>query len=211
MTISSKIKLGPKAAALLLTVLVVEGTEFGSDLANYLGLHYLLELCRVFVRRPNTNLDATKKAIALAEVYILMCSLDGTLGLLERKKLKPEQAAAIRTLSWYPNERTYKSWSHYYEPERYLEVKIVPVEQYLESENRLTQRYSGYTKGYHESGKGYRRDGMVYGVGKTPFDPEIDEDRTSEPVDLSSPIDTDPEYQNMISLISSAKEQRRKK
>jgi hypothetical protein len=49
---------------------------------------------------------------------------------------------------------------------------------------------------------------MVYGVGKTPFNPEIDEDRVTIPFDSSSPIDEDPEYKSLTIAIQKAKETR---
>lgn len=205
MTIQPKEKLGPKAAAILLTVCCVEAIEKGSDLSSYLALHFLLELNQHFIRTSNTNLDATKKAIALGEATMICLRGASWVGLLDRVRVREESEKKLRSLPWYPSLRTYRSWSVYYQPERLLELKIVPLEQYLEHPDG-TQPYSGYTKGYHESGKGYRRDGKVYGEGKTPFSPEIDEDRERAPDDLKSPIDQDPVYQSLCQAIQRAKE-----
>jgi hypothetical protein len=205
MTIQAKEKLGPKRSAILLTVCSVEAIERGSDLSSYLALHFLLELNQHFIRSSNVNLDATKKAIALAEATMIGLRGASWVGLLDRVRVSNQVAEKLKSLPWYPNLRTYRSWSEYYQPERLLELKIVPLEQFLEHSGN-TQPYDSYTKGYHESGKGYRRDGMVYGEGRTPFSPEIDEDRDSKPVDLSSPIDEDPVYQSLCRAIQRAKE-----
>lgn len=210
MTIRSKRRIGPKQAAILLTVAAVEANEGPVYLQSYLALVFLLELCKTYLKSPNVNKDATKKAIALGETVLLALSGLDWVSLATRQKMPPEKELRIQKLSWYPNLRTYRSWTDYYVPARFLELKIVPLEQIQEhSEN--TEAYSGYTKGYHESGRGYRRDGMVYGEGKTPFDPEIDEDLQAPPVDLSSPIDEDPEYLRLTQAIQRAKERHRAK
>jgi hypothetical protein len=207
MTIQPTEKLGPRKAAILLTVCSVEAVEQGCDLTTYLALNFLLEVCRTYVETPNTNLDATKKAIALAETVMLAMSGSNWFKLTDRLWLEDRSRNTIKSLSWYPNIRTARSWKAYHNPERLLELRIVPLEQFQERSTN-TKVYSGYTKGYHESGKGYQRDGMVYGVGKTPFNPDIDEDRVTVPFDNSSPIDEDPEYLSLVNAIQRAKEKR---
>lgn len=209
MTILAREKLGPKKAAILLTVSTVEAIEGGCDVTRYLALQYLLEFNKICLRNPTVNKDAHKKAIALCEATLLAFGNQGWISLTDRMLLDQEKVKRLQTLSWYPTLRTYRSWAEFYRPERLLELRIVPLEQFQErSQNTLP--YSGYTKGYHESGRGYRRDGMVYGEGKTPFDPEIDEDRTSQTTDLSSPIDEDPQFQSLTLAIQKAKERNRK-
>jgi len=211
MTIRAKKKLGPKAAAILLTVCSMEAVERGSDLTNYLALMFLLEVCKTYLRTANVNLDATKRAIALAETTILALGSSGWVKLTDRKRLEDWKEEKIKSLSFYPNLRTWRSWSDYYEPQQLLELQIVPLEQSLDTTNRTSIAYSGYCKGYHESGRGYRRDGHVYGEGRTPFDPEIDEDLVAVPIDLSLPIDKDPEYLSLTKAIQRAKEERHRK
>jgi len=210
MTIKSKRRIGPKQAAILLTIQAVEMNEGPVYLQSYLACHFLLEVCRNYLKSPNVNKDATKKAIALAETVLLALDDKEWISLLEKKKMDPGKELRIQQLSFYPNLRTYRSWSDYYVPAQFLELKIVPLEQFQEHSYN-TEPYSGYTKGYHESGRGYRRDGKVYGEGKTPFDPEIDEDLQAEPVDLSSPIDEDPEYRDLTQAIQRAKDRHRNK
>jgi len=209
MTIQAKERLSPRKAAILLTVCSVEAIEKGSDLTNYLALHFLLELNRTFVHHANTNLDATKKALALAEATMIALHGMNWVSITDRIKLSEKQVTLLSSLPWYPSVRTFRSWSEFYEPQKLLELKIVPLEQFQEHSDN-TQPYVSYCKGYHESGKGYRRDGYVYGVGKTPFDPEIDEDREAKPVDLSSPIDEDPVYKSLLASISRAKQRMQK-
>lgn len=205
MTIRAREKLGPKRSAILLTVCAVEAIEKGSDLSSYLAMQYLLELNRIFMRTTNTNIDATKKAIALAEATMLGLHGANWVRLTQRVRVSQVLEEKLKSLPWYPTLRTFRSWSEYYQPERLLELQIVPLEQFQEHSNH-TVPYDSYTKGYHESGRGYRRDGKVYGEGRTPFDPEIDEDRTEIPVDLSSPIDEDPQYHALVTAIHRAKD-----
>lgn len=209
MTILTRKRLGPKKLALLLTVCSIRAISYGCDFTLYLTMTFLLEACKACLRTGNVNLDATKKAIALTEAVLIGITGSEWVSLTDRMKLSEKQKETIFQWKWIPDNRTWRSWAEFYKPEELLEVRIVPLEQFLEhSEN--TSAYSGYTKGYHESGRGYSRDGLVYGEGKTPFNPEIDEDRAAKPVDLYSPIDEDPDYQQLIQAIQRAKERRRK-
>jgi len=210
MTIQPKIKLRPKSAAILLTVSTLENLVLGCSITRYLTLHYLLELNKTFLRGMNINRDATKRAIVLAETYLLMSRPSGWIGFTDLIKTDSEAIQDFYSLELCPKKDTINSWKAYYQPEQFLELKIVPLEQFQERSTN-TSRYSGYTKGYSESGKGYSRDGMVYGVGITKFDPEIDEDREATPLDLSSPIDENPEYVTLQQAILRAKENNLKK
>lgn len=210
MTIQPTIKLRPKASAILLTVATIEALTLGCDVTRYMTIHYLLELNKTYLRGMNINRDATKRAIVLAETYLLMAKPSGWIGFTEKTLCSSEQQEDFLSLELCPTIDIIRSWSAYYSPERWLEMKIVPLEQYQERSSN-TSRYSGYTKGYGESGKGYSRDGMVYGVGITKFDPEIDEDREAAPPDFSSPIDEDPEYVALSTAIQQAKAKNLKK
>lgn len=204
MTIRAREKLGPKKTAILLTVLSHEALEKGIDISSYLSFVTLQEFCRSFLKQANVNLDATKKALALSEAVVLAMTDKEWISLGHRIMIDPRKKTIIQSISWYPDKRTLGSWTEFYKPERFLELQIVQLEQFQERPSN-TIPYSGYTKGYHESGKGYHRDGMVYGEGKTPFDPEIDEDRVTLPLDTSSLIDQDPEYVSLMNAISKAK------
>jgi hypothetical protein len=212
MTIRPKRRLTPKGASLLLTCQVVENSFKGCDLIGYLTLNFLLEVNRNYLKGINVNKDATKKAIALAEAYLLAINPTEWFSLTDRRELSAKQLEILSSITWFPDTDVFNSWSAHYQYERFLEVRIVPIEQ-IQNHQRDSIPYSGYTKGYHESGKGYSRDGMVYGVGKTPYSPEIDEDRTFVPEDLesSSQIDSDPEYRALSLAIQRAKEGNRKR
>jgi len=195
MTIRPLMKLKPNALSILLKQAVIESLSNGIDISLYMAMFYMLEMARERIPSTQSEQEYTHlaQAVCLAELVLLSANGNGWVSLTDRAIVPVTLRSAIAKTQWLPNERTLKSWDAYYAIEKFLEMRIVPMEQFLEKEDR-TIPYSGYTKGYHESGSGYSRDGKVYGTGKTPFDPEIDEDLTIPP-EPHHDIDDDPVYQ----------------
>lgn len=201
MTIQPKVRLTPKTASILLMVLVGRANSSGVDIAMYLSMSYLLELCKRYLHGPkdNVNLEKTARVCTLAELTLLALSKDGWQSLSSFSKPHPKVSELIFASGWMPDRRTWASWNEFFRPEQLLELRIVPLEQFQERESN-TERYSSYTKGYSESGKGYRRDGKVYGQDTGP--------RAQEPVpvpegyeEFSHPLAEDPTYQRLNALI----------
>jgi len=99
--------------------------------------------------------------------------LSGTWIDLEGKSQLPEDIKlSILHSKWVPNKRTYHSRENLYRLDKFLQVRIVPIDNLIER-SKGTIRYSSYCKGYGESSHLGRRL-------KTRPSAELD----GEPVDL---------------------------
>lgn len=99
--------------------------------------------------------------------------LSGTWLGLEEKVMLPEDIQFLLLSSkWVPNKRTFHSRETYFQMNKFLSVRIVPVDALIER-SKGTIRYSSYCKGYGESSHMGRRQ-------KTRPSPELD----GEPVEL---------------------------
>jgi len=78
--------------------------------------------------------------------------LSGTwFGLGERSILPEDLQTLIRSSRWVPSERSYHSRKASYRIDKFLSVRIVPIDNFIER-RKDTVRYSSYCKGYGESG-----------------------------------------------------------
>lgn len=206
MTIRPKVRLTPKHSSLLLTVCTVRALHLGIDLPLYLTMSYLLEICERDLHRSsdNVNKEKTARAVCLAELTLLSMEEGEWKSLVSKTPIQKGVVKVIEKTGWLPSHRTWNSWKEKYEPEKLLELRIVPLEEHLERTSG-TERYSSYTKGYHESGRGYRRDGKVYGqdVG-----PRAEIGIANYPDGFENfvhPLERDPIYQRIRDLIFRAK------
>jgi len=209
MTIRPKVRLSPKSSSILLMVCTERALAYGVDVSLYMAMNFLLEINRRNLHLPDSNVNKLKvaKAVCLAELCLLGMEEDGWVSLTSLSRIHPLVHKTIHDSGWLPSEDTWRSWKEYYRPEKLLELRIVPLEQFQEKESNTTP-YSSYTKGYHESGKGYKRDGKVYGqdVGPRAQETEAVPDGYE---DFHHPLDEDPVYQKLAKLIQRAKEKRR--
>jgi hypothetical protein len=89
-----------------------------------------------------------------------MLSLEG------RENLPEEIRKDLFQSGWLPTDRTISSWKPTYSIRKYFEARTVLLDAFLENE-RNSERYSSYTKGYGEGGKLSR-------ILKTPHSFELD-------------------------------------
>jgi len=76
---------------------------------------------------------------------------------LEDKVFLPQDIQEIILNSkWVPNERTFRSRENQFRLNKFLQIRIVPVDSLIERSNDSI-RYSSYCKGYGESGPTGRR------------------------------------------------------
>jgi hypothetical protein len=92
----------------------------------------------------------------------------------ERIKIDSKEVyEAVRDSNWLPDKRTFNSWTAYWKPEKFLEVRIVPLNTLLERD-QFSEPYSSYCKGYGEGGSRTRQ--------KTRYDSELDGKEYEEPL-----------------------------
>jgi len=171
-TVRAKIsQMTDKHCAMLLKLLAVEFVTRGIDFTGYVAAEYLVTRLQHGKTDPLEVRDE-KDRQALLLGHLILASVKGTwFSLGERIEVSPALAQEIIDTGWLPNARTLKSWKQYYRVRDFLEVFAVPMNTYIDEQDRISARYSSYCKGY---GNG----GHVSRTQKTPYDSEIDGDST---------------------------------
>jgi hypothetical protein len=153
MTIRPKVtELSTKQCSILLMVLCYQGIVHGIDIAAYLSMEFLRNrLVKSGQDISEVREESIRKTIFVSET-ILHWLRGSWLSLADREPLPDEVVQTIVETGWLPSNRTYSSWMQYWVPQKFLEVRIVPLDFLLERSDSNTERYSGYTKGYGNDG-----------------------------------------------------------
>lgn len=169
MTIRPKIsELTPKQASMLAAIAVARAVHLGVDFTLYMSLEFLYNFLVKSGEDPlYIQNEKARKTMLLTE--LVLSSIRGTwYTLTEVEELPANVSAEIVSTGWLPSARTLDSWKQHWDLERYLQVRIVPVEQLI-NRNKLStaERYTSYTRGYGQ-------DGNATEPGKTKPSPELD-------------------------------------
>lgn len=152
MTIQAKVSnLSPRQLSILLSICVLRALE-GVDLTLYLSLEYLWNrLVKSGTEELALKDEKQRHTVLLAD--LVLSSIRGTwLNLSDPEKLPDEVIRQIVDTNWLPTERTIQSWKEHWDLEKYLKVRIVPVESLIERQPSTAERYSGYIRGYGQDG-----------------------------------------------------------
>lgn len=176
MTIQTRVtNLTPREASMLLMVCNVQALQHGLDLTLYMSMEFLLS----FLTRshsipiPEIKEERQRKTCLLADLILTSVRGEWT-GFEERIQILNQQVRdAVIESGWLPDKRTYHSWLQHWKPDKWLEVRIVPVD-YLLERSGFSNPYSSYCKGYGE--------GTHRGPKKTPYDSELDGEDYTEPL-----------------------------
>lgn len=155
LTVRPKIELTRYQISMLLEIKCYEVWKFGLDFVNWITLEYLFS--RLLGSRKVWEIRDSKerKSLTLANI-ILLTSQNNWLQLGERIDLPKEILNYLENSGLLASQRTIESRLDYWKPEKFLEVRAVPLGVFLERESN-TSRYSSYCKGYGESGRMGRR------------------------------------------------------
>jgi hypothetical protein len=204
MTIQTKVtRMTPKQASILLKVMAHRAVYQGIDVSLYLSMEHLRNVLVKSGHDLSELMDEkNRKAVMLAELICSWCRGEW-LSFYDRELLPPEVAAEIKETGWLPSDRTLQSWKQVYEPDKFLQLKIVPLDTLMERSENFSERYTGYTKGYGNDG--------------SPTSPQITK-RTAELDGNSDPLDPPvyqllefEMYQNLLLSIERAKALKRRK
>jgi len=175
MTVRSNVtNLSAREASMLLMVCNVQALKDGLDMTTYLSLEFLYALLtRSGSLKPEDIKEERIRQTCLLSDLIMSTFRGEWTRMGERIKiLDKEVLRAIEASGWLPDKRTYNSWLQHWQPEKWLSIRIVPLEIFLERSG-TSEPYSGYCKGYGE--------GTSPGPKKTPYDYELDGERYAEP------------------------------
>lgn len=148
--------LTPRDLSLLLEVLNYQAVHFGVNLVMYLAM---LEIYFRLLGSKSNPLEVKDKYIRLTlSVTEIICrEFKGKdFSLSPEHSLQVSQQIREILLRYLMSKRTYGSRFRTWRPEKFLAVRIVPVDTIFERRPGST-RYSSYCKGYGESGPSARR------------------------------------------------------
>jgi len=176
MTIRAKVTdLSYKEASMLLMVCNVQALRDGIDITLYMSLEFLYSiLTKSSSLRPEDIKEERVRQTALL-AHLIMSTFRGEWNDMgERIRILDDKVLeAVSSSGWLPDKRTYNSWVQHWQPDRWLQVRIVPLETLL-NRSGISEPYSGYCKGYGE--------GSSRGAQSTPYDSELDGEGYSDPV-----------------------------
>jgi hypothetical protein len=163
-TIRSKVQLTRRQATILSGQALFEVLHFGLTLGDWMVLEFLYNF--LIGQKPDfLKVKDPKELEILALLKIIL--LSGTwLGLEGKVEIPEDIQFLLRSSRWIPNERTYHSRKQLFDLKKYLQVRIVSVDD-LMTRSSDTKRYSSYCKGYGEGSSSGRRE-------KTPPSAELD-------------------------------------
>lgn len=204
MTIRTKVtELNPKQASMLLSVANARAVYDGIDFTLYLAMEFLTN----YLKKSGVDVlyvknEKVRQTLLVSE--LVLATVKGTwLNLVERERLPVAVQSEILALQWLPNDRTLNSWKQHWNLERYLSVRIVPMESLLNRTPSTAERYSGYTRGYGQ-------DGNAPSPGKTRPSAELDgEDFVELPPQFN--LQEFDKYQTVLLAIERAKMEKRRK
>lgn len=175
MTIRANVtNLTTREASILLMVCNVQALRDGLDVTLYLSIEFLYALLtRSSSLKPEDIKDERVRQTCLLADLIMSSFRGEWTQMGERVRIiDREVLEAIRASGWLPDKRTYNSWITHWQPGKWLSVRIVPLDIFLERSGN-SEPYSGYCKGYGE--------GTSPGPKKTPYDYELDGEEYAEP------------------------------
>jgi hypothetical protein len=203
MTIRSRIEqLTVRQASMLLMVLNCRALAHGVDITLYLSQEFLFTLLVKSGQRPEEVRDEkVRQSVMLAEL-ILSYIRGNWLTFTESEKLPPEIIEKILSTGWIPSNQTLGSWKAYWQPEKFLEFRIVPLETLMKRSGN-SEPYSSYCKGYGQDGHRSR-------VSKTRYSPELD-GSTIEPEPPRIPLEDLETFVDILNAIEASRAKQKQK
>jgi hypothetical protein len=203
MTIQAKIeRLNRKQASMLLMVLNCRAVINGIDITLYLAMEYLFTLLVKSGHKPEEVRDEKERRTVMIAELILTYIRGEWQDFLTRELLPHDVVESIVSTGWLPGKRVLKSWENYWRPERFLKVRIVPLELLIERDGNSSP-YSSYTKGYGQDGHRSR-------TLRTPYSAELD-GIANDPEPPSIPLEDLDQFVSILNATLSAKSRKPKK
>jgi hypothetical protein len=176
LTVRPKVDLTRYQMSMLLELNCFLVTKIGIDLTGWITIEFLwnrlLGSNKVWEIRDQNE----RRVLTLANM-ILLSSQNSWMTLGERTEINKSLLTYLEETEILPRERTVQSRLDYWKNEKFLEVRAVRLDVFMERESQSI-RYSSYCKGYGESSSMGRRQ-------KTRPSPELDGDEERPEVILS--------------------------
>lgn len=145
--------LSRRELSLLLDVLNYQAVHYGVNLTMMMAI-YDLYFRLLGNKRDSKEIRENKIRLTVSVSELILKVLknsDFSLSSEEIIELPSEVKRIIQIVGGLMSKRTYGSRYRSYRPEKFLEVRIVPVDIQFLTRNKDTSRYDSYCKGYGES------------------------------------------------------------
>jgi len=163
----------------MLECLLFEIVYQGVNLEKYLMMEHLMSLLFGSKSDPLDLQNEHERRLVLLSMIIMRDLREKDFSSLNEplEYLSEEISGEIQLNDLLMNERTYKSRIGYWNPERFLKIRIVSVDTLIDRSGN-SERYSSYCKGYGESHPSAH-------YKKTPPSFELDGKNAKDPSDFS--------------------------
>lgn len=155
LTVRPKVELTRYQISMLLSILCFDIVWNGINFNSWLALEYLSSRLLGSKKIYQIRNKYERKSLTCAE-FILLTTDNSWLSLEEKTFIQPEMAKYLIETSLLISKRTWISRIEYWQPVKFIEVRAVRLDVFLEKEKNSTP-YSSYTKGYGESSRMGRR------------------------------------------------------
>lgn len=192
LTVRPKVELTRYQVSMLLEMACWEVVRGGIDFIGWLTIEYLTTRLQGSKKIWEIR-EPTERRVCTLSTVILVSTQNSWMNLLERERLSESLLSFIKDSALLSPDRSLQSRKEFWYPAKFLEVKTVRLDVFLEREQRSV-RYSSYTKGYGESSRMGRRQ-------KTRTSAELDGEENERPeVTLSLREVSNLLYLNMLEL-----------
>jgi len=155
LTVRPKVELSRYRISMLLEIITYEAVEYGLGFTTWLTLEWLFSRL-IGSHRVWEIRESNERRVLLAAELVLLTSQNLWLSLNTRENIPEEIRMYLFEHNLLASKRTIASRREFWQPEKFLEVRAVRLDVFLEREKDST-RYSSYTKGYGESSRMGRR------------------------------------------------------
>lgn len=138
--------------------------EEGLTIGDWMTLEFLYNY--LLGTKPTLLQVKDSKELEILALLKLVLSSVGYVGPREKVEIPLEVVSICKESRWIPNDRTYQSRKSLYDPQKWLTMRIVGVDDLINRPTN-TSRYSSYCKGYGEGSSKGRK-------GRTPISSELD-------------------------------------
>lgn len=149
LTVRTKIELSRKQVCYLAAIFISEISKYGMNIKDWIIIEYLYSKLLASNDDPKAIIENRERELTLILKILLLSG--NWMGLEERRQIPDDVKKLIKMSNFVPSERTLQSWCQHWKPDDYIEVRAVPLDTFMKRSTG-TQRYSGYCKGYGESG-----------------------------------------------------------
>lgn len=190
LTVRPRVNLTRYQISMLLSTLCFEVVWYGINLSTWLSLEYLTS--RLLGSKKEWEVrDENERRVLISAKILLLTTQTNWIQLEEKTFIPKEIALYLINNNLIPSKRTFFSRIGYWQPSKFLEVRAVRLDVFLEKEKNSIP-YSSYCKGYGESSRTGRRQ-------KTRTSFELDGEDSERPeVTLSLKEITDLLYLNLL-------------